>query len=155
MSQKERSRLIVMQQVKDDELTLAEACEVLGLSYRQTKRVWRRYRLEGDKGLVHGLRGQPGSVPLPPLSSNASWPAMRNAIRISAPRWQRSIWPPKAWRWITRRCGGGVWPRASRGGAAAASGIDNGGNASRALERWCNWTVRTTTGLKDAAGDAC
>lgn len=60
MSQKERVRLIVMQQVKAEELTLAESCEVLRLSYRQTKRVWRRYRLEGDKGLVHGLRGKPG-----------------------------------------------------------------------------------------------
>jgi len=60
MSQKERIRLVVMEQVKQDELTLAEACEVLGLSYRQTKRVWRRYRLDGDKGLVHRLRGQPG-----------------------------------------------------------------------------------------------
>jgi len=60
MSQKERVRLIVMEQVKRDELTLAEAHEVLGLSYRQTKRVWRRYRLDGDQGLVHGLRGKPG-----------------------------------------------------------------------------------------------
>ena len=60
MSQKERVRLIVMEQVKQDELSLAEACEVLGLSYRQTKRVWRRYRIEGDRGLVHGLRGKPG-----------------------------------------------------------------------------------------------
>ena len=60
MSQKERVRLIVMEQVKRDELTLVEAHEVLGLSYRQTKRVWRRYRLEGDQGLVHGLRGKPG-----------------------------------------------------------------------------------------------
>jgi hypothetical protein len=60
MSQKERVRLVVMQQVKADELTLAEACEVLGLSYRQTKRVWRRYRLAGDQGLVHGSRGKPG-----------------------------------------------------------------------------------------------
>jgi len=60
MSQKERVRLIVMQQVKDDELTLAEGCEVLGLSYRQTRRVWRRFRLQGDKGLVHRLRGKPG-----------------------------------------------------------------------------------------------
>jgi hypothetical protein len=60
MSQKERVRLIVMEQVKKDELSLAEACDVLGLSYRQTKRVWRRYRIEGDKGLVHGLRGKPG-----------------------------------------------------------------------------------------------
>jgi molybdenum-dependent DNA-binding transcriptional regulator ModE len=60
MSRKERVRLIVMQQVKADELTVTEACEVLGLSYRQTKRVWRRYRLAGDQGLVHGSRGRPG-----------------------------------------------------------------------------------------------
>ena len=60
MSQQERVRLIVMEQVKREDMTLAEACEVLGLSYRQTKRVWRRYRLEGDRGLVHGLRGKLG-----------------------------------------------------------------------------------------------
>jgi hypothetical protein len=60
MSQPERVRLVVMQQVKERELTVAEAGEVLGLSYRQTKRVWRRYRLEGDRGLVHGARGKPG-----------------------------------------------------------------------------------------------
>ena len=60
MSQKERVRLVVMERVKRNELSVAQAGEVLGLSYRQTKRVWRRYRLEGDKGLVHGLRGKPG-----------------------------------------------------------------------------------------------
>lgn len=60
MSQKERVRLVVMEQVKQDELTVAEAGEVLGLSYRQTKRVWRRYRVDGDQGLVHRSRGQPG-----------------------------------------------------------------------------------------------
>lgn len=65
MSQKERVRLIVMEQVKRNELSLAQAHEVLGLSYRQTKRVWRRYRLEGDKGLVHGLRGKPGKRAIP------------------------------------------------------------------------------------------
>ena len=60
MSQKERVRLVVMEQVKQAELTLAEACEVLGLSYRQTKRVWRRYRMDGDRALVHRLRGKSG-----------------------------------------------------------------------------------------------
>ncbi len=49
-----------MEQVKRHELTLAQAHEPLGLSYRQTKRAWRRYRLEGEQGLVHGLRGKPG-----------------------------------------------------------------------------------------------
>lgn len=67
MSQQERVRLVVMQQIKEQELTVAEACEVLGLSYRQTKRVWRRYRLEGDRGLVHGLRvARLANVPSPP-----------------------------------------------------------------------------------------
>src|SRR3984957_16845355 len=60
MSQKERVRLRVMEQVKEDELSLAQACEVLGLSYRQTRRVWRRYRIDGDKGLVHKSRGRAG-----------------------------------------------------------------------------------------------
>jgi len=61
MSQRERKRMTVMLEVKAAKLTLVEAAEVLGLCYRQTKRVWRRYRDEGDKGLVHQLRGKPGA----------------------------------------------------------------------------------------------
>ncbi len=41
-----------MASVKAGELNLAEASEVLGAGYRQTKRVWRRYRPDGDAGLV-------------------------------------------------------------------------------------------------------
>jgi len=50
-----------MGQVKHRELLLREADEVMVLSYRQAKRVWRRYQSEGDAGLVHGLRGQPSA----------------------------------------------------------------------------------------------
>jgi len=50
-----------MASVKAGELSLVEAAEVLGLSYRQTKRVWRRYKRQGDGGLVHRLRGKPGN----------------------------------------------------------------------------------------------
>lgn len=60
MSQKERQRAGIMAHVKAEELNLVEAAEVLGLGYRQTKRVWRRYQDQGDAGLVHRLRGQPG-----------------------------------------------------------------------------------------------
>ena len=60
MSQKERVRVRVMKQVQDDELKLIEASDVLGLSYRQAKRVWLRYQLAGDSGLVHAARGKPG-----------------------------------------------------------------------------------------------
>src|SRR5579859_7336214 len=60
MSQKERVRLTVFKQVEQDELKLVEASDVLGLSYRQAKRVWSRYRVGGDSGLVHASRGKPG-----------------------------------------------------------------------------------------------
>ena len=46
--------------IKRKALTQVQAAELMGLGYRQTKRVWRRYQAEGDAGLVHRLRGQPG-----------------------------------------------------------------------------------------------
>jgi hypothetical protein len=58
MSRKERSRLTIMAGVKRSELTLVEAAGLLGLSYRQSKRIWRRYQSQGDAGLVHRLRGR-------------------------------------------------------------------------------------------------
>ena len=66
MSWKERDRLRMMVGFKAAELTLVEEADVLGLSYRQTKRVWRRYRLDGDAGLVRRLPGLPGARRKPP-----------------------------------------------------------------------------------------
>src|SRR5512139_1017686 len=60
MSRKERERMTVMQGVKVDELNQVQAAELLGVSYRQAKRIWGRYEAEGDAGLVHRLRGKPG-----------------------------------------------------------------------------------------------
>jgi len=39
-------------------LSLRQACELLGLSYRQGKRLWSRYRTSGVAGLQHGLCGR-------------------------------------------------------------------------------------------------
>jgi len=61
MSRKERNRLAVMGQVKHRKLSLREAADVMVLSYRQAKRVWRRYKKKGAAGLVHGLRGRPSA----------------------------------------------------------------------------------------------
>ena len=59
MSGKERDRLTILAGVQAGELRLVQAAELLGLSYRQTQRVWRRYQDQGDAGLVHRLRGRP------------------------------------------------------------------------------------------------
>ena len=58
MSSKERRRMAVMTRVLERALKLRVAAEMLRISYRQAKRIWRRYRLDGDKGLVHGGRGK-------------------------------------------------------------------------------------------------
>ncbi len=58
MSEKERRRLELFGRVRGGEVTLVKASELLGLSYRQTTRSYGRYRLEGDRGVVHRLRGR-------------------------------------------------------------------------------------------------
>ena len=59
MRARERERLKIMAGVKEKELTLVAAAGLMGVCYRQGKRIWRRYQADGDAGLVHRLRGQP------------------------------------------------------------------------------------------------
>src|SRR3954451_19249803 len=61
LSQKERLRLEVLARVRAGEVTVAKAAGLLGLSLRQARRAWKRYRERGDAGLVHGLRGRPSN----------------------------------------------------------------------------------------------
>src|SRR3954451_11985966 len=58
MSEKDRSRLVELVGVSRGEQSLASASRRLGLSYRQMKRLWRRYRTEGDAGGRHASRGR-------------------------------------------------------------------------------------------------
>jgi len=61
MSNQEITRLEVMQRLKDKRLTQKEAAQMLGISIRQVKRLWRAYRKEGAKGLVNRRRGKPSN----------------------------------------------------------------------------------------------
>jgi len=61
MSQRERSRLVMMTRVRAKAMTIGEASEVMGTSYRQGRRIYKRYREEGDRGLIHRNRGQPSN----------------------------------------------------------------------------------------------
>ena len=53
LSSKEVHRVEVLGRVKSGNVKLGEAAALLDLSYRQMKRVWRRYREGGAKGLQH------------------------------------------------------------------------------------------------------
>jgi transposase len=58
MSQKERKRLKILEQKIGGKLTVKEASEIICVSERQTYRLLHRYKTEGDKGVIHKLRGR-------------------------------------------------------------------------------------------------
>jgi len=58
MRQEELKRLHIVKKVLAKELRQVEAAGKLDLSYRQTKRITKRIKEEGDEGIIHKLRGQ-------------------------------------------------------------------------------------------------
>lgn len=57
MSTRESSRLKTIGQVEAGQVSLRQAAAKMGMSYRQAKRVWKRYREGGDSAVVHRARG--------------------------------------------------------------------------------------------------
>ena len=58
MSIKEANRLGVMKRIDKKDLTPKKACEELGISIKQLRRVRKRYLAEGETGLISKKRGQ-------------------------------------------------------------------------------------------------
>ena len=58
MSTRELERVEIMGRVSSRELKLQDAAAMLQVSYRQVKRLWRRYREVGSRGLQHGNAGR-------------------------------------------------------------------------------------------------
>ena len=58
MSDRELGRVEILARVKRRELRVVDAAVLMGVGYRQGKRLWKRYREEGAKGLKHGSAGR-------------------------------------------------------------------------------------------------
>ena len=59
MRQKELKHLHVIRKVLEKKLKQAEAGKLLDMSTRQVRRKQKRVQMEGDKGIIHRLRGKP------------------------------------------------------------------------------------------------
>jgi transposase len=66
MSNREITRLEVMQRLKEKRLTQKEAARMLGISVRQVKRLFRAYKAKGASGLVSQRRSKPSNHRLDP-----------------------------------------------------------------------------------------
>ena len=53
MNERELKRAAVLSRVAKKGWTLKQAAQRMGLSYRQGKRLWKRYQAKGAEGLVH------------------------------------------------------------------------------------------------------
>ena len=58
LSHKEVERAGVLRRVREGGLKLVNAAQLLGISYRQAKRTWKRYQAEGVAGLKHRGAGR-------------------------------------------------------------------------------------------------
>jgi len=61
MSGNDRIRLDAMGRVKRGDVTVVGSAELMGVSLRQARRIWKRFKGEGAAGLLHKLRGRPGN----------------------------------------------------------------------------------------------
>ncbi len=86
MSQRERDRLKVMALVLEGKRLQKEAARLLKLSTRQIRRLQRRLESEGDRGIVHKLRG---------LASNARWDPLERRRIIEAYKTEFHDFGPK------------------------------------------------------------
>lgn len=67
MSQRERDRLKVLHEMEKGQLSQRQACGQLGLTDRWVRKLLGRLRQEGDRGIVHRLRGRTSNRKLPEL----------------------------------------------------------------------------------------
>ena len=71
MTQKEQTRLQVLNSLMADHMTLEQAATLMGVSARHTRRILAAYRRDGAAALAHGNRGRrPANATPDPLASD-------------------------------------------------------------------------------------
>ena len=66
MSTKELARIKLLQKIVDREISQIDASKILGISYRQVKRLVKRVREGGLKNIVHRNLGKPSTRKINP-----------------------------------------------------------------------------------------
>src|ERR1700688_3344601 len=79
LSQRERERWKVLQQVEEGQLKQVEAARRLRLTDRQVRRLQDRLRTEGGRGIVHRLRGRRSNRKIPESVTQRALRTLRQA----------------------------------------------------------------------------
>jgi transposase len=128
MSEKERARLEVMQQIKEKRLPQREAAKKLKISERHVRRILRSYRQSGAAGLVSKRRGKPSN-------NQMKAEVKQQALDLIYSKYY-DFGPTLAHEKLTEDHGLGL----SRETVRQLMITD--------WETWCSWMVHHTNGLK-------
>lgn len=113
MSAEELRRVEVLARVRSAQLRVIDASRLLGVSYRQAKRLWKRYREQGPAGLKHRSAGR---------ASNRGYPSAFRQRVLTA---------------VREKYGGGVEERFGPTLAAEHLESEDGlGVSAETLRRW-------------------
>ena len=98
MTQRERDRLVILKKAQRKLLRQREAAEELEQSERHVRRLVWRLKTEGDRAVVHGLRGRP---------SNRKWSevAREKAVRVLSQEVYRGFGPTLASEYLAKKHG--------------------------------------------------
>ena len=98
MTQRDRDRLVVLKKAQKRLLRQREAAQELELSERHVRRLLWRLKEEGDRAVVHGLRGR---------RSNRQWDevAREKAVRVLSQDVYRGFGPTLASEYLAKRHG--------------------------------------------------
>jgi DNA-binding Lrp family transcriptional regulator len=112
MSQKERDRLKVLHETKKRQITQKEAGEQMGVTERWVRKLLARMRKEGDRAVVHGLRGRRSNRKIPQAEQ-------QRAVKLVEQEY-RDFGPTLASEYLSERHGIAVSRETLRGWMMAA-----------------------------------
>ena len=157
MSSKELRRAGVLARVVSGELKLVNAAVMMGLSYRQSKRLGQRYREEGAEGLKHRSAGRESSRKKPKKFRE-------RVLRLVGKKYSgeegKRFGPTLAAEHLasddhvevnvqSRPCGAGCCRPGYGAGHGSRGCIASGGNGKSMRVSWCRWMEVFMTGWRD------
>src|SRR6266478_2581818 len=152
LRQRDRDRLVALRQAHKRQISQRPAAEQIGCTERHLRRLLKKLKREGDKAVIHGLRGRTSNRK---RSEKDRWCGFsrKRCTTASARRWRRSTWPTATrFRSGARHCAKSCWKRSCGKAVGARSkqcmcGASGGVRAAN----WCSGTLPITTDWKGAA----
>ena len=104
ISQKELRRLHVIQKVLEGIIKQVEAAKILSLSRRQIRRIVKRVRSQGSRGIIHRSRGKPSNRRVSPKTGERVITLSRTQYKdIEGLQWLiQAIKDPQTISWTER-----------------------------------------------------